>query len=70
MGFGKGIIEGTMIRVSQDYLATREASCEICHRTIFQGMYCFRVKLRTGREGIAHSLCEQDLKKTELEGEG
>jgi len=52
-----------MKRISQDYMAVREGHCEICQRTILPGMYVFNVELRGGRRGIAHSLCEQELKK-------
>ena len=62
MGVTQRIIEGTMERVSQDYLATGEASYEMCGRSIYPSMYVFQIELRGGRRGVAHSLCE-NLKK-------
>jgi len=52
-----------MKRISRDYLSNRNATCEICHRGIFRGMYVFDVELASGRRGVAHSLCESALKK-------
>ena len=43
----------------------RVAKCEICQRTVLPGMYVFDLELRSGRRGVAHSLCEAELKKTE-----
>jgi hypothetical protein len=52
-------------RVSQDYVAIKAGRCEICQRQILSGMYVFDCELRSGRQGVAHSLCEPELKKTE-----
>ena len=59
----------TMNRISQDYMAVSVAKCEICQRTVLPGMYAFDIGLRSGRRGIAHSLCEIEYKKTEMEDE-
>jgi ribosomal protein L32 len=53
-----------MRRVSGDYVATKVSRCEICQRAILPGMYCFDVELRSGRRALAHSLCEEEYKKT------
>lgn len=54
-----------MRRISQAYVyvRARAAACEICHRRVLPGMFCFSVRLGSDREGIAHSLCEPELKK-------
>jgi len=51
-----------MKRVSGDYIANEPGKCKICGRAIFPGMYVFNLELRGGRRGVAHSLCEQQLK--------
>lgn len=59
----------TMKRISQDYVATKSARCEVCGRTILPGMTIFNVELGSGRRSVAHSLCAVHLsKKTESEG--
>lgn len=53
-----------MKRVGFDYSAIRHGHCEICHRSIYLGMTIFNLELRNGRHGVAHALCESELKKT------
>ena len=53
-----------MKRVSGDYVTNIEGKCKICSRRILPGMYVFNVELRGNKRGVAHSLCEQKMKKT------
>ena len=55
-----------MQRTSGDYAATTTGRCEKCGRTVFPGMTIYNVKLKNGRQAIAHSLCEH-IQKTKME---
>jgi len=52
-----------MKRISGDYIANEPGKCKICGRAILPGMFVFNIELRSGKRGVAHSLCEKKMKK-------